>query len=179
MITVTPEEHAALIAEALSNIDILNIALKHCDQEESHDLHLELKIQQIALASMKAKAVGYVSDVSRAIAEDGRLGYISNHCVAGLNGGYVYDAPPVPVIRMPTEYKFNVDMDIGAKHGREVGYKQAIEDIKRLNSTAALIHPVELPPVEKWRSVDQARAQQAYRTLVANAISAAGGSVKE
>lgn len=37
---------------------------------------------------------------------------------------------------------------------------------------------VELPAVEKWRSVDAVRAQSAYRVLVDNAIRAAGIRVK-
>jgi len=52
---------------------------------------------QIALAALTAKPVGYVSNFSMELAADGRLGHISNHMVAGLEGSYVYTTPPVPV----------------------------------------------------------------------------------
>lgn len=38
---------------------------------------------------------------------------------------------------------------------------------------------VKLPDVEKWRSVDAVRAQQAYRVLVNNALTAAGITIAE
>ena len=37
---------------------------------------------------------------------------------------------------------------------------------------------VELPEVEKWRSMDQVRAQMAYRVLVEKALKADGFEVK-
>jgi len=37
---------------------------------------------------------------------------------------------------------------------------------------------VELPEVEKWRSMDQVRAQMAYRELVEKALAADGFEVK-
>lgn len=63
--------------------------------------HLDwvVDMARVALASLEAKAVGYVSNNSRKSAADGHLGYISNHIVAGMEGGYVYDAPPVQVMQ--------------------------------------------------------------------------------
>ena len=40
-------------------------------------------------------------------------------------------------------------------------------------------HPVKLPDVEKWRSYDSVRAQHAYKSLVAKALTEAGHEVQE
>ncbi|CAM7605360.1 MULTISPECIES: hypothetical protein [Citrobacter freundii complex] len=39
-------------------------------------------------------------------------------------------------------------------------------------------HAVTLPDVEKWRSVDAVRAQNAYKVLVSKVLAAAGIGVK-
>lgn len=44
-----------------------------------------------------------------------------------------YTAQTVPQLKLPPEYKVTEDMDLGAKHGFESGYRKAIKDIKRLN----------------------------------------------
>lgn len=43
---------------------------------------------------------------------------------------------------------------------------------------APVVKAVKLPEVEKWRSVDAVRAQNAYRVLVAQAIRATGQEVE-
>lgn len=48
-------------------------------------------------------------------------------------GTFLYTAPPVPELKLPAEYKVTEDMDLGAKHGFESGYRKAIRDIKLLN----------------------------------------------
>jgi len=71
----------------------------HCEDVIANPQdHLDwvVDMARVALASLEAVPVGYVSNYSRKCAADGHLGYISNHMVAGLEGGYVYDAPPVP-----------------------------------------------------------------------------------
>lgn len=42
-----------------------------------------------------------------------------------------------------------------------------------------VLKPIELPEVEKWRSVDQVRAQMSYSHLVADSLISAGYGVKE
>lgn len=51
----------------------------------------------------KQEPVGYVSDNSAQIAASGRLGYISNHQVAGLAGRYVYARPAPAADLVPEE----------------------------------------------------------------------------
>lgn len=38
---------------------------------------------------------------------------------------------------------------------------------------------ISMPPVERWRNLDEVRAQNAYRILVEKTIEAAGGKVAE
>lgn len=95
----------------------------------------------------------------------------------------LYTAPPVPVLRLPGEptmVEFYENVSGGNRsEPDEAGFemwKAAIAEVQRLNAGAQV---VTLPAVEKWRSVDQVRAQNAYRVLVEQAIRAAGGEVAE
>jgi hypothetical protein len=53
-----------------------------------------------------------------------------------------------------------------------------IKDILYFAWQASRNVEMELPPVEKWRSVDAVRAQNAYRVIVEKELVAAGFKVK-
>lgn len=90
-------------------------------------------LMRIALATLTAEPVGYVSNVSREIANDGRMGYISNHMVAGLEGGYVYAAPPVPALKLPDDVPDLLNLSIDQQTEFNTGFWYGVEKVKRLN----------------------------------------------
>lgn len=124
---ITEERQQALIELTTIRIGALRTWIK-CNPDDS-DAKTDLDVMEIALASLTAKSIGYVSNHSRQLAADGHLGYISNHEVAGLVGGYVYGAPPVPVIKLPDEFDdYGHDFDEFRR-----GYNACRGEIKHLN----------------------------------------------
>ena len=101
MKSYTAAERAALIEWLTPQIHELETACDEIPFGLDEGDAMQLKIMRIALASLTAKPVGYVSKNSRELAKAGHLGYISNHIVAGLEGGYVYDVPPAAALVLP------------------------------------------------------------------------------
>lgn len=159
MKSYTEAERAALIADCKNEIVGIRHQLTECGDDGYAQMYLESKLQrqEIALAALTAERVGYVSKNSRELANAGHLGYISNDIVAGLEGGYVYDAPPVaaPVVPdfsecplcdsnfisgMQSGYRFGAEHDrsrfnAAVEHYRKEG-RHGGEELKRLNANA-------------------------------------------
>lgn len=73
---------------------------------------------------------------------------------------------------LPTLEGIAPDSEVARKVRKEL-------ELQEIALAALTAKPLELSQVERWRSVDQARAQSAYRILAEKAIRDAGYEVKE
>ncbi|MGV4135271.1 hypothetical protein [Citrobacter freundii] len=69
-----------------------------------------------------------------------------------------------------------IDGDISASDAEKLA--EVIREMGRRTSDCSKARTVTLPDVEKWRSVDAVRAQNAYKVLVSKVLAAAGIGVK-
>ncbi|MEW5124261.1 MULTISPECIES: ead/Ea22-like family protein [Citrobacter freundii complex] len=69
-----------------------------------------------------------------------------------------------------------IDGDISASDAEKLA--AVIREMGRRTSDCSKARTVTLPDVEKWRSVDAVRAQNAYKVLVSKVLAAAGIGVK-
>ena len=86
--------------------------------------------------------------------------------------GPLYTTPPAPVVQ-PVMF---IDGDISASDAEKLA--AVIREMGRRTSDCSKARTVTLPDVEKWRSVDAVRAQNAYKVLVSKVLAAAGIGVK-
>ncbi len=157
------------------------------------EVRLLVSSARIALAALTAEPVAYIiQDASdRAVNGKGRLSWHSAGAYSPedineyeVSSEPLYTTPPAPALRLPDEWtladaeKFISDMTPPTEEEAALFARNGLlDEIERLNATAP--QPVKLPDVEKWRSPEAVRAQNAYRVLVKKQLADAGYQVEE
>lgn len=141
MMQFTEEQKAALIEHIETELNVLrNVTLKHCDECERDDVERDIRVQEIALASLTARPKAFIEEKA-----PGRDKFIlKGFYLHGLNlDDNLYTAPPAPALRLPDEIDgsrvAHVYLESTAKDKLDayvMGANETLAKVKRLNATA-------------------------------------------